>query len=195
MLAAVALVETVAETVAVVIDAIRVARQLHLAGLVDARHLAAAQEARRCYLCYLRFEIDIDNCIYCRACIEVAPRNCIKLVSAIEIREDGSYLYTLPSVVDDIDMGVTHVIRGDDHLNNAARQTIVYQAMGWDLPVWAHIPLIHGPDGKKLSKRHGALAAADGVVLDRDEPPPPAVSPPPWRPTACPTSSAWVWSG
>jgi glutamyl/glutaminyl-tRNA synthetase len=49
-----------------------------------------------------------------------------------------------------------HVIRGDDHLNNAARQQMVYDAMGWDVPVWAHIPLIHGPDGKKLSKRHGA---------------------------------------
>jgi glutamyl-tRNA synthetase len=64
-------------------------------------------------------------------------------------------------VVDDHDMGVTHVIRGDDHLNNAARQTMVYQAMNWDLPVWAHIPLIHGPDGKKLSKRHGALGVED----------------------------------
>ena len=58
-------------------------------------------------------------------------------------------------------MGVTHVIRGDDHLNNAARQTMVYQAMGWDVPVWAHIPLIHGPDGKKLSKRHGATAVQE----------------------------------
>ena len=56
-------------------------------------------------------------------------------------------------VVDDHDMGVTHVIRGDDHLNNAARQMLVYDAMGWDVPVWAHIPLIHGEDGKKLSKK------------------------------------------
>ena len=54
-------------------------------------------------------------------------------------------------------MGVTHVIRGDDHLTNAARQTQIYRALGWDVPVWAHIPLIHGPDGAKLSKRHGAL--------------------------------------
>jgi glutamyl-tRNA synthetase len=60
-------------------------------------------------------------------------------------------------VVDDHDMGVTHVIRGDDHLTNAARQTIIYEAMGWQTPEWAHIPLIHGPDGSKLSKRHGAL--------------------------------------
>jgi len=60
-------------------------------------------------------------------------------------------------VVDDHDMGVTHIIRGDDHLTNAARQTVIYKAMGWDVPVMAHIPLIHGPDGAKLSKRHGAL--------------------------------------
>src|SRR4029077_3478452 len=60
-------------------------------------------------------------------------------------------------VVDDHDMGVTHIIRGDDHLNNGARQTQIYQALGWKVPVMAHIPLIHGPDGSKLSKRHGAL--------------------------------------
>jgi len=64
-------------------------------------------------------------------------------------------------VVDDHDMGVTHVIRGDDHLNNAARQQMVYDAMGWSIPVWAHIPLIHGPHGKKLSKRHGATGVEE----------------------------------
>ena len=74
----------------------------------------------------------------------------------IVLRSDGTPTYMLAVVVDDHDMGVTHVIRGDDHLNNAARQQMVYDAMGWDVPVWAHIPLIHGPDGKKLSKRHGA---------------------------------------
>jgi glutamyl-tRNA synthetase len=63
----------------------------------------------------------------------------------------------LAVVIDDHDMGVTHIIRGDDHLNNAARQTQIYQALGWQIPVMAHIPLIHGPDGSKLSKRHGAL--------------------------------------
>jgi glutamyl-tRNA synthetase len=68
------------------------------------------------------------------------------------------------STLDDHDMGVTHVIRGDDHLTNAARQTLIYRAMGWDTPVFAHIPLIHGPDGAKLSKRHGAL----GVEAYRD---------------------------
>ncbi len=73
------------------------------------------------------------------------------------LRSDGTPTYMLAVVVDDHDMGVTHVIRGDDHLTNAARQVQVYNAMGWDVPVFAHIPLIHGPDGKKLSKRHGAV--------------------------------------
>ncbi|MCX5479948.1 glutamate--tRNA ligase [Kaistia geumhonensis] len=73
------------------------------------------------------------------------------------LRSDGNPTYMLSVVVDDHDMGVTHIIRGDDHLTNAARQMIIYQAMGWEVPVMAHIPLIHGPDGAKLSKRHGAL--------------------------------------
>jgi len=80
-----------------------------------------------------------------------------QLDDMICLRSDGTPTYMLAVVVDDHDMGVTHVIRGDDHLNNAARQMMVYGAMGWDVPVWAHIPLIHGEDGKKLSKRHGAL--------------------------------------
>lgn len=73
------------------------------------------------------------------------------------LRSDGTPTYMLAVVVDDHDMGVTHIIRGDDHLNNAARQTQIYQALGWTVPSMAHIPLIHGPDGSKLSKRHGAL--------------------------------------
>jgi glutamyl-tRNA synthetase len=73
------------------------------------------------------------------------------------LRSDGTPTYMLAVVVDDHDMGITHVIRGDDHLNNGARQTQIYEAMGWKVPVMAHIPLIHGPDGSKLSKRHGAL--------------------------------------
>ena len=73
------------------------------------------------------------------------------------LRSDGNPTYMLAVVVDDHDMGVTHIVRGDDHLTNAARQTLIYKAMGWDVPVMAHIPLIHGPDGAKLSKRHGAL--------------------------------------
>ena len=72
------------------------------------------------------------------------------------LRSDATATYMLAVVVDDHDMDVSHVIRGDDHLNNAARQQMIYDAMGWQIPVWAHIPLIHGPDGKKLSKRHGA---------------------------------------
>ena len=73
------------------------------------------------------------------------------------LRADGTPTYMLSVVVDDHDMGVTHVIRGDDHLTNAFRQTQLYQAMGWDVPVFAHVPLIHGADGAKLSKRHGAV--------------------------------------
>jgi len=80
-----------------------------------------------------------------------------QLDDMVLLRSDGTPVYMLAVAVDDHDMGVTHVIRGDDHLNNAARQMLVYQAMGWPLPTYAHIPLIHGPDGKKLSKRHGAL--------------------------------------
>jgi glutamyl-tRNA synthetase len=75
----------------------------------------------------------------------------------IILRSDGTPTYNLAVVVDDHDMGITHVIRGVDHLTNAARQTQIYAAMGWRVPVFAHVPLIHGPDGAKLSKRHGAL--------------------------------------
>ncbi len=77
------------------------------------------------------------------------------------LRSDGTPTYNLAVVVDDHDMGVTHVIRGDDHLNNAGRQMVIYEAMGWDVPVFAHIPLIHGPDGAKLSKRHGATSTTE----------------------------------
>jgi len=73
------------------------------------------------------------------------------------LRSDGSPTYMLAVVVDDHDMAVTHIIRGDDHLTNAARQKQIYDALGWPVPLMAHIPLIHGPDGAKLSKRHGAL--------------------------------------
>ena len=83
----------------------------------------------------------------------------------IVLRSDGTPVYMLAVVVDDHDMGVTHVIRGDDHLNNAARQQMVYDAMGWTVPTWAHIPLIHGPDGKKLSKRHGATGLEEYQAL------------------------------
>ncbi len=82
----------------------------------------------------------------------------------IILRSDGAPTYNLAVVVDDHDMGVTHVIRGDDHLNNTARQQQIYRALDWALPSFSHVPLIHGPDGAKLSKRHGAL----GVDAYRD---------------------------
>ncbi|HTY70206.1 MAG TPA: glutamate--tRNA ligase [Alphaproteobacteria bacterium] len=87
-----------------------------------------------------------------------------QLDDMVLLRGDGTPVYMLSVVVDDHDMGVTHVIRGDDHLNNAARQMQLIEALGWPVPVYAHIPLIHGPDGAKLSKRHGAL----GVDAYRD---------------------------
>ena len=82
----------------------------------------------------------------------------------ILLRSDSTPTYMLSVVVDDHDMAVTHIIRGDDHMTNAARQAQIYAALGWDLPQFAHIPLIHGPDGAKLSKRHGAL----GIEAYRD---------------------------
>ncbi len=91
---------------------------------------------------------------------EVVFRNA-ELDDLVLLRSDGTPTYNLAVVVDDHDMGVTHVIRGDDHLSNAARQTLIYQAMGWTVPAFAHIPLIHGPDGAKLSKRHGAQAVGE----------------------------------
>jgi glutamyl-tRNA synthetase len=80
-----------------------------------------------------------------------------ELDDLVILRSDGSPTYNLSVVVDDHDMGITHIIRGDDHLTNAARQSQIYKALGWETPVFAHVPLIHGPDGAKLSKRHGAL--------------------------------------
>ena len=94
---------------------------------------------------------------------DVSIRN-DQLDDMILLRSDGTPVYMLAVVVDDHDMGVTHVIRGDDHLNNAARQMMIYNAMGWPVPTYAHIPLIHGPDGKKLSKRHGALGVEEYQV-------------------------------
>ena len=87
-----------------------------------------------------------------------------QLDDLIILRSDGTPTYNLSVVVDDHDMAITHVIRGDDHLNNAFRQTQIYRALGWAVPEFAHVPLIHGPDGAKLSKRHGVL----GVDAYRD---------------------------
>lgn len=91
--------------------------------------------------------------------------NNAELDDFILLRSDGTPTYMLSVVVDDYDMGITHVIRGDDHLNNAFRQLALIRAMGWKEPIYAHVPLIHGSDGAKLSKRHGAL----GVDAYRDE--------------------------
>jgi glutamyl-tRNA synthetase len=94
--------------------------------------------------------------------VKVAAKD---LDDLILLRSDGTPTYMLAVVVDDHDMGVTHVIRGDDHLNNTFRQAPIFVGMGWDVPTYAHVPMIHGPDGKKLSKRHGAT----GVEAYRDE--------------------------
>jgi glutamyl-tRNA synthetase len=84
-----------------------------------------------------------------------------ELDDLILLRADGTPTYNLSVVVDDHDMGISHVIRGDDHLNNAFRQTQIYRALDWPVPLFAHVPLIHGPDGAKMSKRHGAVAIGD----------------------------------
>ena len=88
-----------------------------------------------------------------------------ELDDLVLLRSDGAPTYNLAVVVDDRDMSVTHVIRGDDHLNNAARQSLIYQAFDWPLPAFAHLPMIHGPDGAKLSKRHGAQAVGDFAAM------------------------------
>jgi glutamyl-tRNA synthetase len=95
---------------------------------------------------------------------EVTVRN-EEIDDFVILRSDGTPTYMLAVVVDDNDMGVTHVLRGDDHLNNAFRQLVIIHGMGWEVPVYGHVPLIHGSDGAKLSKRHGAL----GVDAYRDE--------------------------
>ena len=104
-------------------------------------------------------EMTIDDAVQGRVTVQNRT-----LDDMVILRADGTPTYMLAVVVDDHDMGITHVIRGDDHLNNAFRQTMVYQGMEWDVPIFAHIPLIHGADGAKLSKRHGAL----GVDAYRD---------------------------
>ena len=105
-------------------------------------------------------EIAIDDLVQGRVTVSNA-----EIDDFVILRSDGTPTYMLAVVVDDHDMGVTHVIRGDDHLNNAFRQLAIIRAMGWEELVYAHVPLIHGSDGAKLSKRHGAL----GVDAYRDE--------------------------
>jgi glutamyl-tRNA synthetase len=100
-------------------------------------------------------EGDVLNADLIQGDVRIKARDIDDLVL---LRADGNPTYMLSVVVDDHDMGVTHVIRGDDHLTNAARQIVIYRAMDWAPPLFAHVPLIHGEDGKKLSKRHGAQA-------------------------------------
>jgi len=97
-------------------------------------------------------ESEVDDKVQGRVVVQNS-----QLDDMVILRSDGAPTYNFAVVVDDHDMGVTHVIRGVDHLTNAARQVQIYRAMGWDVPIFAHVPLIHGPDGAKLSKRHGAL--------------------------------------
>ena len=107
----------------------------------------------------VRFRRPLDSAVVVEDAVQGQVRwDSAALDDLVILRSDGAPTYNLAVVVDDHDMGVTHVIRGDDHLNNAARQSLIYDALGWPRPVFAHIPLIHGPDGAKLSKRHGAQA-------------------------------------
>jgi glutamyl-tRNA synthetase len=119
------------------------------AGIAPAIRLKAPQTGETTIRDHVQGEVTVAN---------------VQLDDLIILRGDGTPTYNLSVVVDDHDMAISHVIRGDDHLNNAFRQTQIYRALGWDVPEFAHVPLIHGPDGAKLSKRHGAL----GVDAYRD---------------------------
>jgi glutamyl-tRNA synthetase len=110
----------------------------------------------------IRFRTPMDEPVVIQDAVQGEVRFPSKdLDDLVLLRSSGDPTYNLAVVVDDHDMGVSHVIRGDDHLNNTPRQALIYDAMGWDRPVFAHVPLIHGPDGKKLSKRHGATSVAE----------------------------------
>jgi glutamyl-tRNA synthetase len=124
----------------------------------------AASEGEGPFVLRLKAPREGETVIEDRVQGRVAVQNA-EIDDFILLRSDGTPTYMLAVVVDDHDMGVTHVIRGDDHLNNAFRQLAIIRGMGWPEPVYAHVPLIHGPDGAKLSKRHGAL----GVDAYRDE--------------------------
>jgi glutamyl-tRNA synthetase len=131
---------------------------------IDSPWREAASEGEGAFVIRLKAPREGETVIEDRVQGRVAVQNA-ELDDFILLRSDGTPTYMLAVVVDDHDMGVTHVIRGDDHLNNAFRQLAIIRAMGWPEPVYAHVPLIHGPDGAKLSKRHGAL----GVEAYRDE--------------------------
>ncbi len=128
------------------------------------RDVPASEHPEAPYVIRLKAPRDGETVIDDQVQGQVTIRNA-ELDDMILLRSDGTPTYMHAVVVDDHDMGVTHVIRGDDHLNNAARQAQIYAAMGWPQPVWAHIPLIHGPDGKKLSKRHGALGVEEYAAM------------------------------
>jgi len=128
------------------------------------RDVPASEHPETPYVIRLKAPRDGETVIDDQVQGPVTIRNA-ELDDMILLRSDGTPTYMHAVVVDDHDMGVTHVIRGDDHLNNAARQAQIYAAMGWPQPVWAHIPLIHGPDGKKLSKRHGALGVEEYAAM------------------------------
>jgi glutamyl-tRNA synthetase len=131
---------------------------------IDSPWRDATGEGDGPFVLRLRAPRDGETVIEDRVQGRVAVQNA-EIDDFILLRSDGSPTYMLAVVVDDHDMGVTHVIRGDDHLNNAFRQLAIIRGMGWPEPVYAHVPLIHGPDGAKLSKRHGAL----GVDAYRDD--------------------------
>jgi glutamyl-tRNA synthetase len=124
------------------------------------RDRAPPAGANQPFVVRLRAPLDGETVVHDVVKGDVTFRN-RELDDLILLRADGSPTYNLAVVVDDHDMAVTHVLRGDDHLNNAARQTLIYRGMGWDLPVFGHLPMIHGPDGAKLSKRHGAQAVSE----------------------------------
>jgi len=120
--------------------------------------------ANQPYVVRLRAPLDGETVVDDLVKGKVVFRN-RELDDLVLLRADGSPTYNLAVVIDDHDMGITHVIRGDDHLSNAARQTLIHQGLCWRLPAFAHLPMIHGPDGAKLSKRHGAQALSEFADL------------------------------
>ncbi len=131
---------------------------------IDSRWRDCGEEGKGPFVIRLKAPRDGETIIDDQVQGRVTVQNS-ELDDFILLRSDGNPTYMLAVVVDDHDMGITHVIRGDDHLNNAFRQLAIIRAMGWPEPVYAHVPLIHGSDGAKLSKRHGAL----GVDSYRDD--------------------------
>src|SRR5687768_15385073 len=131
---------------------------------IDSPWRDAGHEGQGAYVVRLKAPREGETAIEDKVQGRVAVQNA-EIDDFILLRSDGTPTYMLAVVVDDHDMGVTHVVRGDDHLNNAFRQLAIIRAMGWPEPVYAHVPLIHGSDGAKMSKRHGAI----GVDAYRDE--------------------------